>query len=332
MTRPVPLANCLEPFFTDRLMRERCASPHTIAAYRDTFRLLLAFGKDSLRKAPSQMTLADLDAPFVGAFLDHLERDRRNRARTRNARLAAIRSFFNYVALREPQHAAIVRRVLAMPSKRFERRQVDFLTRDETEALLTAPDRRTRLGRRDHALLLLALQTGLRASELTALRCHDIVLGSGAHVRCQGKGRKERCTPLRRDTIATIRSWLREVGGHHEDPLFRSERGGAMSRDAVEHLLAKYAAVARDECPSLKRKRVSPHVLRHSTAMDLLQRGIDRSVIALWLGHESIDTTQVYLDADLALKEKALDRTTTHSARRGRFQPEDRLLAFLKAL
>jgi len=332
MTTPVPIAGLLESFFTDRLMRERQASPHTIAAYRDSFRLLFGFMQQRLKKAPSSVTVADLDAPLIGAFLDHLERGRGNRARTRNARLAAIHSFFRYVALQEPAHAAVIQRVLAMPSKRYDKRTIDFLTREEMEALLAVPDRNTWVGRRDHAMLLLALQTGLRVSELVGLRCEDVVFGSGAHVRCLGKGRKERCTPLRRDAVATVRSWLRERSGHAEDPLFPSGRGGAMSRDAVEYLLAKYSAAAQKQCPSLKRKHVSPHVLRHSTAMDLLQRGIDRSVIALWLGHESIDTTQMYLDADLALKEKALARTAPLPTRRGRYRPDDRLMDFLKAL
>jgi integrase/recombinase XerD len=332
MSPPVPLAGLLEAFFTDRLLREREASPHTVAAYRDTFRLLLGFLQQRLNKPPSSVTIADLDAPLIGTFLDHLERARGNKARTRNARLAAIHSLFRYVALQEPAHAAVIQRVLAMPSKRYHRRLIDFLTHAEMEALLTAPDRETWIGRRDHALLFLALQTGLRVSELVSLKCDDVVLGSGAHVRCCGKGRKERCTPLRRDALATVRCWLRERLGRPEDPLFPSGRVGAMNRDAVEYLLAKYTATAQKRCPSLERKHVSPHVLRHSTAMDLLQRGIDRSVIALWLGHESIETTQMYLDADLALKEKALARTTPLRTRRGRYRPDDQLMAFLKDL
>lgn len=332
MSPPVLVAGPLESFFTDRLMRERRASPHTIAAYRDTFRLLLGFVQARLKKAPSTVALADLDAPLIGAFLDDLERARGNSARTRNARLAAIHSFFRFVAFREPAHQAVIQRVLAMPSKRYERRLVDFLTRDEMEALLAAPDRGTWIGRRDHALLHLALQTGLRVSELVGLRREDVAFGAGAHVRCRGKGRKDRCTPLRRDAVATLRAWLRERAGRPEEPLFPSERGGSMSRDAVEHLLAKYSAAAQKRCASMKRKRVSPHVLRHSTAMDLLQRGIDRSVIALWLGHESIETTQMYLDADIALKEKALARTVPLRSNPGRYRPDDRLLAFLKAL
>lgn len=332
MTAPVPIAGLLEAFFTDRLMRERNASPHTIAAYRDTFRLLFAFVQQRSKKAPSLVTVADLNAPLIGAFLDHIEQGRGNTARTRNARLAAIHSFFRYAALQEPAHAAVIQRVLAMPSKRYDKKPVDFLTREEMEALLAAPNRETWVGRRDQTMLLLALQTGLRVSELVGLRCEDVVLGSGAHVRCRGKGRKERCTPLRRDAVATVRNWLRERAGRPEDPLFPSGRGDAMSRDAVEYLLAKYTAAAQKRQPSLKRKHVSPHVLRHSTAMDLLQRGIDRSVIALWLGHESVETTQMYLDADLALKEKALARTAPLHTRRGRYRPDDRLLAFLKSL
>jgi integrase/recombinase XerD len=332
MITPVPVAGLLEAFFTDRLMRERQASPHTIAAYRDTFRLLLAFVQQRLNQSPSAVTVADLDAALIGNFLDHLERARGNKTRTRNARLAAIHSFFGYVALQEPAHAGLIQRVLAMPSKRYERRPVDFLTYEEMAALLAAPDRSNWIGRRDHALLLLALQTGLRVSELIGLRCEDVVLGSGAHVRCRGKGRKERCTPLRRDAVATLRLWLRERAGRPEEPLFPSARGGAMSRDAIEYLLAKYAAAAQKRCPSLQKKRVSPHVLRHSTAMDLLQRGIDRSVIALWLGHESVETTQMYLDADLALKEKALARTAPLPTHRSRYRPDDHLMGFLRSL
>jgi integrase/recombinase XerD len=332
MSIPVPIAELLEAFFTDRLMREREASPATIAAYRDTFRLLFNFVQQRLKKSPSTVTVADLDAPLIGRFLDHLERSRGNSARTRNARLAAIHSFFRYIALQEPTHAGSIQRVLAIPNKRYNRRQVDFLTRDEMEALLAVPDRDTWLGRRDHALLHLALQTGLRVSELVSLKCDAIVLGSGAHVRCLGKGRKERCTPLRRDAVATVRRWRDERAGRPEEPLFPGRHGCVMSRDAVEYMLAKYTAAAQTQCPSLKRKRISPHVLRHAAAMDMLQCGIDRAVIALWLGHESVETTQMYIDADLALKEKALARTTPLRTRKGRYRPGDRLMAFLKAL
>lgn len=322
----------LEAFFTDRLMRQRQASPHTIAAYRDTFRLLLRFAQRGLKKAPSDLDMEELDAPFIGAFLDHLEKDRGNSARSRNARLAAIHSFFRYVALHEPSHGALAQRVLAMPSKRYTRRSVAFLTRAEVDALLGAPDAGTWSGHRDRTLLLLAGQTGLRVSELTGLRCEDIVLGRGAHVRCHGKGRKERCTPLRGDTAAALRGWLRERQGRPTGPLFPNARGGPLSRDGVEYLLAKHVATAQQHCLSLTKKRVSPHVLRHTAAMELLQHGVDRAVIALWLGHESVETTHMYLQASLELKEQALAKTASSNVRPRRYRPEDHVLAFLKSL
>jgi len=327
------LAGLLQAFFTERLMHQRRASPHTIASYRDSFRLLLGFAQQQLKKAPSELAVADLDAPFVGTFLNHIEKDRRVTARSRNVRLAAIHSFFRYVALEEPSHSAVTQRVLAMPSKRYTRRQVEFLSQPEVDALLAAPDRSRWTGRRDHALLLLAVQTGLRCSELTALRLEDLVLGPGAHVRCQGKGRKERCTPLRKETVAVLRAWIRErENGDMAACLFPSARGGPLGRDGVQDIVTKHVAVARQRCLSLKTKRVTPHVLRHSAAMNLLQHGVDRTVIALWLGHESVETTQIYLDANLKMKEKALAKTGGPKARLRRFRPDDRLLAFLKGL
>lgn len=322
----------LEAFFTDRLMRQRQASPHTLASYRDTFRLLLEYAQGRLHKAPSELTLPDLDTPLLGDFLEHLEQERDNSARSRNVRLAAIHSFFRYVALHEPQHSALAQRVLAMPSKRYTRRPIEFLTRVEVEALLTAPDPNCWAGRRDRALLLLAVQTGLRAAELIGLRCQDIVLGLGAHVCCQGKGRKLRCTPLRKDTVAVLRGWLRERQGALSEPAFPNARGTALSHDGLEYLLAKHLATAQRHCPSLTHKHVTPHVLRHTLAMDLLQHGVDRSVIALWLGHESMETTSMYLHADPQLKEKALARTVATSVRARRYRPDDRLLAFLRSL
>jgi len=332
MTTSANFAGLLEAFFSDRLMRQRRVSPHTIASYRDTFRLLLEFVRRRLKKQPSALAIEDLDAPLIGAFLDHLEKERQNTTRSRNTRLAAIHSFFRYLAMEEPTRSAVIQRVLAMPSKRYDRRQVGFLTRPEMAALLAAPKRDTWAGRRDHALLLVALRTGLRVSELIGLRCEDIVLGTGAHVRCAGKGRKERCTPLRKETVATLRPWLKERGGVPTDPAFPNARGGSLSRDGVEYLLAKHIAVARKQCPSLGTKRVSPHVLRHSSAMDLLQHGIDRTVIALWLGHESVETTQIYVEANLEMKEKALAKTAPLNTRPGRYHPDDRLLEFLNAL
>jgi site-specific recombinase XerD len=332
MNPPGEVARLLESFFINRLMRHRCASPHTIASYRDTFRLLLTFVQERLNKSPSNLVMQDLDAPLIGTFLDHLGSKRGNAARSRNVRLAAIRSFFRYVALEEPAHSALIQRVLAMPNQKADRKPIEFLTRPETEALLAAPDQSTWRGRRDRTLLLLMVQTGLRVSETIGLRCQDVVLGSGAHVRCLGKGRKERCTPLRKDAAGALRQWLRERRADASAPLFPAMTGAPLSRDGVQYLLAKHLAVARRHCPSLLPKRVSPHVLRHSTAMDLLEHGVDRSVIALWLGHESIETTHVYLHASLELKERALARTAPLNLPPGRYRPSDRVLAFLASL
>jgi integrase/recombinase XerD len=326
------VAGLLEAFFSDRLQRQRNASPNTVAAYRDTFRLLLVFAQERLRKPPTALPLADLDAALVLAFLQHLEKRRGNSVRTRNARLAAIHSFFRFVALQEPAHTATAQRILAIPTKKSERKLVTSLNRAEQEALLAVPDRTTWLGRRDHAIIMLLLQTGLRVSELRGLRCEDVVLTTGAHVRCRGKGRKERCTPLTRETVSTLRAWLNERGGLPEEPVFPSRRGAVLSRDAVERLVTKYADSAGAACGSLRTKRISPHVLRHTTAVSLLQAGNDRAVIALWLGHESIETTQMYLDADLSMKERALARTAPLRAGRGRYRPDDSLLAFLSGL
>lgn len=322
----------LQSFFTDRLFRQRRASPHTIAGYRDSFRLLFQFAKERLGKAPSDLTLDDLNVSFIGNFLDDLETRRKNSARTRNIRLAAIHSFVQYVAFEEPAHALLCQRLLAMPAKRHERRPIEFLNREEIDALLAATDCSHWIGRRDQTMLSLAVQTGLRVSELIGLSCQDIVLGTGAHVHCQGKGRKHRCTPLRPETAKMLAAWLRERRGRPEDPLFLSTRGGKLSRDAIERLITKYTARATRTCASLKRKKVSPHVLRHAAAMDLLQNGVDRSVIALWLGHESVETTQMYLHADMRLKEQALSRTKPLKVRPGRYRPKDKLLAFLESL
>jgi integrase/recombinase XerD len=322
----------LQAFFTERLFQQRRASPHTIAGYRDSFRLLLAFAQERIKKAPSDLALADLDPTFIGEFLEHLETDRGNSARSRNVRLAAIHSFFRYVAFQEPAHALQCQRILAMPSKRYTRHPIEYLSHTEVESVLAAPDLSTWIGRRDRALLMVAIQTGLRVSELTGLNCRDVVLGAGAHVRCEGKGRKERSTPLRRDTVAIVEAWLKERRGQPADAVFPTARGGSLSRDAVERLVAKHVLTAQERCPSLKHKTITPHVLRHTAAMELLQHGVDRSVIALWLGHESIETTQMYLHADLQLKEEALSHTTPLGQKPGRYHPTDQLLAFLEGL
>ena len=300
MNQPADFPVLLECFFTKRMMSQRRASPHTIASYRDTFRLLLQFAQKRLDKAASQVTIENLNAPFIGAFLDDLENGRRNSVQSRNLRMTAIRSFFRYLALEAPHHSGLIQRVLAIPSKRRAQRLVGFLTRNEVDALLAAPDRNTWIGRRDHTLLLVAVQTGLRLSELTALRQQDLVLASGAHVRCEGKGRKQRCTPLTKTTIRVLAQWVHEQGREDTKILFPNARGDRLSSDAVQHLVSKYARVAQQNCPSLKHRRVTPHLLRHTSAMELLQAGVDLTVIALWLGHESIETTRIYLDADLA--------------------------------
>ena len=326
------LAPTLQAFFTDRLIKQRHASQHTITAYRDTIRLLLRFAAEHTGTPPNNLDITDLDAPLIGAFLDHLEHERGNSARTRNARLAAIRSLFRYAALNHPEHAATIQRVLSIPPKRFERALVSFLTEPELDALLNAPDRATWTGRRDHALILLAAQTGLRASELIGLSRSDLHLAHGAHVNCVGKGRKQRITPLTPTTVTILRDWLRERQGQPSDPLFPTRTGTALSRDALEHRLAKHATTATQQRPQLHAKRITAHVLRHTAAMRLLQAGVDTSVIALWLGHEQAETTQIYLHADLALKEQALARTQPLDVTPGRYHAPDTLLAFLEAL
>jgi integrase/recombinase XerD len=326
------LAPTLQAFFTDRLTRQRHASPHTIAAYRDTWRLLLSHASAKTGKQPSHLEITDLDAPLTGAFLDHLEQNRGNSARTRNARLAAIRSLFRYAALRHPEHAEQIARVLAIPPKRHDRALVTWLTEPELAALLAAPDRSTWAGRRDHALLPLAAQTGLRVSELTGLTIGDVHLGTGPHVSYTGKGRKQRITPLTAGTVAALRAWLAERGGQPAQPLFPARTGSRLSRDAIEHRLARHTTTAAASCPSLNAKTITAHTLRHTAAMRLLHAGTDTTVIALWLGHEQADTTQIYLHADLALKERALARTKPPDVRPGRYRPPDKLLAFLEAL
>ena len=326
------LAPVLQRFFTDRLARQKKASPNTVAAYRDTFRLLLAFARDNTGKSPSQLSLADLDAPLIGEFLQHLEQQRGNGSATRNARLAAIHSMFKYAAPRSPEHAAVISQVLAIPPRRRERAIVSYLTPDETQALLAAPDRQTWHGRRDHALLMLDVQTGLRVSEVTGLNRQDIHLGAGPHVRCHGKGRKDRATPLTTQTVKVTRTWLAELNPDPAGPLFPTQPGGRLSRDAIERLVAKHAATAADTYPSIKEKHVTPHTLRHTAAMTLLKAGVDTSVIALWLGHEGTETTQIYLHADMTIKEQALARVQQPGTSPGRYRPPDTLLTFLDNL
>ena len=331
MTTP-SFASLLQGFFTNRLMQQRQASPHTIASYRDSFRLLLQFAQKRIGVAPQKLSLEQVDAPLIAAFLEDMQTRRGVCAGSRNLRLTAIRSSFRYASFEMPTHCAQIQRVLAIPNKRCTRAQIGFLSRAETDALLHAPTLTTRAGRRDHALILLAVQTGLRLSEITSLCRRNVCLATGAHVRVVGKGRKERSTPLTKPTVDVLCSWMREIEPSEDAVLFPSARGTRLSADGVQYLLTKHVAQASQICTSLEQKHVTAHVLRHTAAMDLLQAGVEPSVIALWLGHESIETTQIYLDANLEMKQAALDKVEPQPGRVGRFRPDDKLLAFLNGL
>jgi site-specific recombinase XerD len=332
MTKHASLAPLLERFFTQRLMQQRQVSPHTIGSYRDTFRQLLKFAERTLHKPPSRLNFEEVDAPLIIAFLDDLENHQGISVRSRNLRLTAIHSFFRYAAFEAPEHSAQIQRVLAIPSKRFTRTLVNFLTRPEVDALLAAPDQSTWSGRRDHTFLLVAVQTGLRLSEITGLKRDDLFFGTGAHLRVIGKGRKERCTPFAKSTTVVLRNWLKEPQRGEAGIIFPSARGERLSVHGVQYILNKHRQTASHICSSLKEKRVTVHRLRHTMAMDLLQAGVDRAVIALWLGHESVETTQIYLEATLAMKEEALARTSPYSGKSARFKPGDHLLGFLNSL
>ena len=332
MNTTTSLAPLLERFFTQRLMQQRKASPHTIRSYRDSFRQFLTFAQQRLHRPPSRLNIEQIDAPLVAAFLEELEKQRSLTVRSRNLRLTAIHSFFRYAVFELPDHAAQIQRVLAIPSKRFTRTLVSFLSRTEVDALLAAPDRSTWSGRRDHAFILTAVQTGLRLSEITGLKREDLIFEAGAHVHVVGKGRKERCIPLAKSTRKVLKAWLREPQRGKDNVLFPNARGKRLSVHGVQYLLNKHRFAASKMCASLKQKRVTVHRLRHTMAMDMLQAGVDRSVIALWLGHESVETTQIYLEATLAMKEKALSKTTPPQGKPGRYQPGDRLLSFLNSL
>lgn len=326
------LAPALQAYFTDRLIGQRAASPNTIAAYKVTFRLLLGFATRRTGRAPSALDIADLDAPLIAAFLDHLEADRHNGPATRNNRLAAVHSLFAYLALNYPEDAATIQRVLAIPTKRTERNLLTYLTDAEVDALLEACDQSAWTGRRDRAMFALTVQTGLRISEITGLTCHDVTLTAGANVHTVGKGRKERRTPLVPTTRALLKAWITECAGAPSDPLFPTTTGRRLSRDAVERRLARHVALAAERCPSIRLKRVTMHTLRHTAAMRLLLAGNDITVIALWLGHEQITTTNMYLHADMTHKQRAIDRARPLAVQPGRYRPPDALLAFLEAL
>jgi site-specific recombinase XerD len=326
------VAPTMQMFFTDRLLKQRQASPATVRTYRNAFRLLLRFIQERTGKQPSNLDWTDLGSDTIAAFLDHLENARGNSPRSRNARLAALRSLFRYAALRHPEHAELIQRVLAIPQKRFDKASIAFLEPAEVDALLAAPDRTRWEGRRDHAFLAVALQTGLRLSELTGTRCGDVQLGNGPHIRCTGKGRKQRCVPLTANTVAILHAWLGERSGQPDDPAFPTRTGRRLSDDAVEARTAAHKATAAQRCPSLATKRLTPHVLRHTCAMTLLRQGVDVAVIALWLGHADIRSTNAYLHADLTIKERALARLAAPTTEPSRYRPPDPLLAFLENL
>ena len=333
MKTTASFAFLLESFFMQRLIKQRCASPHTIRSYRDTFHLLLQFTVSKLHKQPSALSITDIDAPLIGAFLDEMEKTRSISSRSRNVRLAAIRSFFRYAAFESPAQSDQIQRVLAIPSKRHTRNLVTFLTQEEVKSMLAAPDQKSWSGRRDHAFLLVTVQTGMRLAEVTALQKQDLMLfATGAHVRVTGKGRKERCTPLTKQTVAVLKAWLREPQKADTQPVFPNARGSRLSRDGVQYIVNKHIETASQACPSLNKKKISLHTLRHTCAMELLLAGVDRALIALWLGHESVETTQMYLHANLALKEKLLANTNMPEGKAGNYRPDNQLLRFLKSL
>ncbi len=331
-TTPPSFASLLQGFFSERLMVQQNASPRTVTSYRDTFRLFLRFAQQRTGKSPTDLLLTDLDAPVVLGFLDHLEEERHNSIRSRNVRLAAIRSFLRYAALSDPASLPSIGRVLAIPTKRFERTVVGFLSREELEATLAAPDASTWSGHRDQVLLATLYNTGARVSEIIGLRVQDAQLDRSASLHIRGKGRKERVVPLWKSTAARLRDWLARARQPAEAPLFPNRDGRPLSRSGVEERLRLAVATAAHSCPALKGRRISPHTLRHTTAMHLLQSGVDITVIALWLGHQSPATTHLYLEADLTMKERALMKVDPPPTGRQRFHPSDRLLAFLEAL
>lgn len=327
-----PLAPLLETYFTTHLVSVAGTSPNTVWAYRDTWRLILAYLDRTRHIRPNTATLADLDVATILGFLTHLETDRVNSIRTRNARLAAIHSFFHTIAMSQPDHAGQISEILAIRLKRDTRTDIDWLTDTEVTAILTTIDQTTRTGRRDYVLILTAISTGLRVSELTGLTWNDVSLDRDAHLVCLGKGRKTRATPLAKDCVRVLKAWKTELDPKPADVVFPTRTGTRMSTDAVAQRLRIHTAKATANEPSLTRKNVTPHVLRHTTAMRMIHAGIDTSVIALWLGHESPETTQVYVHADLTIKEKALARTPGTDTKMTRYKPDDELTKFLESL
>ena len=326
------LARLLQAFFCQRLIQQRNVSRQTVCSYRDTFRLLLRFSEQKLGKSAAEMHLADIDASFILAFLENLESQRHNCIRSRNVRLAAIRSFMHYAALQNPEAIPGIQQVLAIPLKRCDRPMVKYLTLDEMNAILAAPDILTWSGQRDRVLLATLYNSGARVSEIIALRRVDFERNHDQAVHLHGKGRKERVVPLWKSTIKLLRRWVAQIGSDQQQPLFPNRFGQMMSRSGVESRLRMAVTNAAVQCPSLKSKSVSPHVIRHTTAMHLLQAGVDLSVIALWLGHESVVTTHQYLEADLRMKEKALAKLQPPDINFTRYKPSNDVLSFLDGL
>jgi integrase/recombinase XerD len=331
-THKTDFPSLLERYFSDYLCQQRNASPETISSYRDTFRLFLRFSEQRFRKAPSSLTLADLDAPQILAFLDSLESKRHNCVRSRNLRLAALRSFLRYAALQDPTALGSITRALAIPVKRFDRGPVSYVAREEMAVLLNAPDRSTWSGHRDGVMLATMYNTGARVSEITKLNVEDLHFGPTTTLRIHGKGRKERVIPLWKSTRRQLRDWLRRIRTTAGCPLFPNRRGERLTRTGVRSRLAAALAVASETCTTLRDRRVTPHHFRHSTGMHLLQSGVDITVIALWLGHETTATTHMYVEADLTMKKRAIDKIAMQTGKNRTFKPSDRLLAFLETL
>jgi site-specific recombinase XerD len=327
-----PLAPHVYAFFTDHLCNHKRVSPQTLASCRDTFRLLLTFIKETLGIEPSDLCMADLNAPTILAFLNYLENERGNVVRSRNIRLSAIRTFFRFVALRDPELVELVTRILSIPVKRPDKKLVGYLTREEMEALLTVLDRSKWIGRRDYALLLTMYNSGARVSEMTALQCGQITFGATTFLELHGKGRKDRMIPLWSQTSGVLKQWFEELGGDKGQIAFPNARGKPLTRQGVNYLVRQATQKAQSQCRSLQSKNVTPHVIRHTTAMHLLQAGIDIATIALWLGHESIETTNIYIEADLKMKEQALQKLAPLGESETRFTPDDPLLVFLTSL
>ena len=330
--KSIIILDLLEEFFNEHMKSRKHASPHTIASYSDTFQLILQYAFKKLKKKPPELTINDFNAQFLCDFLADQEECRKICARTRNARLVAIRSFFRYFSYRLLESGSLINEVLAIPEKRMDQKLIDFLTKEEVDALLKAPNQKTWIGKRDHVFLIVAIQTGMRLAELTALKWENVHLGQGASIECLGKGRKNRSTPLSKEAINCLFLWSKELDSAASNIVFPTIHGCRMSSDSVQYMLKKNTIIAAKHCSSLTSKKITPHVLRHTTAMRLVQCGIDLPSIALWLGHESIKTTYVYLRADIEMKERILKKAPPLNTKTSRYKPNDKTMSFLKKL